>query len=147
MKTSEKGISFLKALEGCRLIAYRDIKGIFTIGFGHTENVKEGDIITLEQAEKFLAQDLFRFENCINSVVKVELLQHEFDALVSLCFNLGVAEFKTTRLLKYINLKDFPKAAEEFITDMHPKEILGRRKKERELFVTGNYGIVSRETI
>jgi lysozyme len=144
MKISDKGLGFLKQLEGCKLQSYRDTGGVLTIGTGHTENVTAGQIITRVEADQFLAQDLIRFENCISNAVKSDLLQHEFDALMCLAFNIGPFAFKYSTLVKYLNAGDFPKAAEEFkrwsyVNHKLVQGLYDRRRKERELFVTGNY--------
>ena len=92
MNTSEKGKNLIKNYEGLRLKAYRCPSNKLTIGYGHTANVKENDVITKEQAENYLTQDLKRFENAVNRLVKVSLTQNQFDALVSFAFNLGAGE-------------------------------------------------------
>jgi lysozyme len=91
MKISDKGIEFIKQHEGTggkpNRDAYQDSKGIWTIGYGHTRGVKEGDHISDEQAEKFLQQDLKYHESRVNSLVKVPMNQNQYDGLVSFHFN------------------------------------------------------------
>lgn len=87
--TSKEGMELIKSFEGCRLKAYQDVAGIWTIGYGHTGNVRPGMSITQEQAETFLRADLKKFEQCINRCVAVPLTQNMFDALVSFTYNVG----------------------------------------------------------
>ena len=61
MKTSSQGVSLIKQFEGCRLIAYKCPAGVWTIGYGHTAGVKEGDCITQETAEAYLRDDLSKY--------------------------------------------------------------------------------------
>lgn len=91
METSRKGIDLIKKFEGCRLTAYQDAVGVWTIGYGHTKGVKKGQKITQEKAEEFLKEDLKAFEMGVNllSLAKYRFNQNEFDALVSFAFNLG----------------------------------------------------------
>lgn len=97
-------IEKLKQWEGCRLIAYRDPVGIWTIGYGHTgSDVKRGMQITQAQADKLLMDDLARFERAVDQAVKVPLTDNQFGALVSFAFNVGVAAFEKSTLLKKLN--------------------------------------------
>ena len=90
MVTSKEGIELIKKFEGCRLSAYRCPAGIWTIGYGHTLGVRSGDIITKEQAEEFLIQDLKKAEKQVESMDdKYHWTQNEFDALVSFAYNVG----------------------------------------------------------
>lgn len=89
MNISSKGIELIKRFEGCRLSAYRCPAGVWTIGYGHTLNVKPGDKITQDQADEYLREDLKRFESHVSSYNKYGWTQPEFDALVSFAFNIG----------------------------------------------------------
>ena len=88
MRTSRKGIEFIKAHEGLRLDAYLCPAGVPTIGYGHTHGVKMGDRITEEQAEKFLIDDLIVAETEVNRY-GLNINQNQFDALVSFVYNVG----------------------------------------------------------
>lgn len=103
MRTSDEGISLIRHFEGCSLGAYLCPAGVWTIGYGHTREVKEGDVINREQAEALLIEDLEEFEGYVNSMVEVALKQNEFDALVSWVFNLGPGNFKESTLLNRVN--------------------------------------------
>lgn len=91
MKTSALGQAAIRERESLKLKAYQDGGGVWTIGYGHTLGVKDGDVITEAQANAFLMFDLIRFENAVNKHLTVTLIQCEFDALVSFAFNCGIA--------------------------------------------------------
>jgi len=112
-KTSQEGIQFIKDREGLRLKAYDDGGGVWTIGYGHTKGVKKGHIINTAQAERFLRDDLVEFEDAVDALVKVELTQNQFDALVSFAFNVGVAAFRKSTLLRVLNRGEYGKVPNE----------------------------------
>jgi GH24 family phage-related lysozyme (muramidase) len=90
MKISKQGLELIKSFEGCRLKAYQDIGGVWTIGYGHTDNVKSGDIITQKEADELLLKDLERFEKHVSTYVPIyDFNQNQYDALVSFAFNVG----------------------------------------------------------
>ena len=90
MKVSKNCIDIIKKFEGCRLSAYRCPAGVWTIGYGHTNGIKEGNIITQKQADEFLLQDIEKYEVMVNSYFdRYHWTQNEFDALVSFAFNVG----------------------------------------------------------
>lgn len=104
MTTSEKGIEFIINEEGEKLTAYICPAGVLTIGVGHTgKDVVPGMKITKEKSRELLKLDLRRFEDTVNKSIKVTLKQHEFDALVSLAFNIGASAFSKSTLVKRIN--------------------------------------------
>jgi lysozyme len=103
LRASFDGKNLIKKCEGLRLQAYKCAAGVWTIGYGHTGNVKEGDVITQSKADELLAADLVRFESAVNSELQ-NITQNQFDALVSFAFNVGVNAFKTSTLLKKAKL-------------------------------------------
>lgn len=104
MKTSQAGIDAIKGEEQLRLKAYADSKGIMTIGYGHVILPNETfTVITEQEAEGLLRQDLATAENCINANVNVAISQNQFDALVSFVFNAGCNAFKKSTLLAEVN--------------------------------------------
>lgn len=145
MKTSNSGINLIKGFEGKRLNAYDDGVGVWTIGFGTIKypngvRVKKGDSCTEEQAEAYLKNDLVKFENAINRLVKVPLNRNQFDALASFTYNLGETNLSTSTLLKKLNAKDYKGAADQFErwNKAGGKVMTGltrRRKAEKELFL------------
>ena len=95
MKTSSKGVSLIKQFEGCRLKAYKCPAGVWTIGYGHTAGVKEGDMITQETAESYLRNDLVTYEKAVMNYDGIyHFNQNQFDALVSFTYNCGAGNLK-----------------------------------------------------
>ncbi len=103
MNTSAEGIALIKKFEGCELKAYQCSAGVWTIGYGHTKDVEEGDTISKDQAEEMLVEELHEYENYVNEYVNVALSQNQFDALVSWVYNLGPANLKASTMLKVLN--------------------------------------------
>ena len=114
MKTSKNGINLIKTYEGCRLTAYKCPAGVWTIGYGHTTGVKQGDKITQLQADTLLIADLEKFEKAVTKLVKKPITQNEFDALVSFAFNVGIGNFEKSTLLRLINRGQFELASKQF---------------------------------
>ncbi|WP_224653306.1 lysozyme [Pectobacterium versatile] len=142
-KIGQPGLELIKTFEGLRLKKYQDVVGKWTIGYGHLllpgEHFPEE--LSNDQAEDLLHEDLKCFERDINTIVTVPLNQNQFDALVSLAFNIGIENVRKSTLLKYLNQGNYTLAATEFSKWDHAggKEIPGlahRRKMERDLFVT-----------
>ena len=89
MKTSQTGIDLIKQFEGCVLTAYKCPAGVWTIGYGHTAGVKQGQRITAAQAESYLRSDLEKYEKKVDKYSRYGWNQNEFDALVSFAYNIG----------------------------------------------------------
>ena len=142
---SKTGIDLISSFEGIRLNAYDDGVGVWTIGIGTTVypngvKVKKGDKCTLEQVKEYFAHDLKRFESSVNNLVKVPLSQNQFDALVSLTYNIGQTAFGNSTLLKKLNAKDYQGAADQFLRwnkggGKVMKGLVRRREAERALFL------------
>ena len=144
MKTSDVGIELIKKYEGCVLKSYKCPSGVWTIGYGHTNGVKNGMQITKAQALNYLKQDLITFEKAVTNYVKVPLNQNQFDALISFSFNCGSGALKTSTLLKKLNSCDYNGAANELLkwNKSNGKVLNGlvrRRQEENELFLKTNY--------
>lgn len=112
---SKDGLHLTEQFEGCKLKAYQDSGGVWTIGYGHTHCVLQNDTCTLEQAEQWVIDDINYSSSIVNRNVKIEINQHEFDALVDFVFNVGVGNFLSSTLLKYLNAGNFKAAAAEFL--------------------------------
>ena len=97
----------IKHFESCKLTAYQDSVGVWTIGWGHTAGVKKGDNWTQDEADDILLNDLEKFEGYVNQYVKVPLTQNQFDALVSWTFNLGPGNLKSSTMLIKLNEKNY----------------------------------------
>lgn len=141
LKTSEAGIKLIKNFEGCRLSAYQDSVGVWTIGYGHTKGVHPKQSISQTEADRLLKQDLAVFESGVNNLVKVELKQCQFDSLVSFSFNIGIGAFSKSTLLKKLNQKDYKEAANQFLrwNKAGGKVLAGltrRREAEKSLFLS-----------
>lgn len=112
---SEQGINLIKQHESFRAEAYRCPAGVWTIGYGHTGEVKPGDKITELEALQLLRQDVETAEKAVSALVKKPLNQNRFDALVSFVYNTGSGNFAGSTLLKKINHNpDDPAIATEF---------------------------------
>jgi len=105
MKISQEGLSLIKKFEGCELEAYKCAAGVWTIGYGSTKGVEEGNTITQEEADKLLLDEMEEYEGYINDMVKVDLKQNEFDALVSWVYNLGSSNLSSSTLLQKLSGK------------------------------------------
>lgn len=105
MRTSQKGIDLIKEFEDYREMVYLCAGGKYTIGYGHTRGVKPGDTCTREQAERYLREDLQDAEEAVLALISVPLTQNQFDALVSLVYNIGSGNFYDSTIRKVINLK------------------------------------------
>jgi lysozyme len=143
MKTSAAGRKALTQREGIRLTAYLDSVGVWTIGVGHaaTSGVEpiphKGMRITAQQADDLLSADLARYEAAVNTSVKVPLTQNQFDACVSLCFNIGQRGFMHSTVVARLNRRDYRGAADAFLMWQHPAVLRSRRDAERKQFLTG----------
>jgi lysozyme len=141
MRMSPEGRRRLIKREGKRNKAYRDTKGIWTIGVGHTSaagppEVTPGLTLSNSEVDAVFARDLLKYEAPVNAAIHVPLGQHEFDALVSLCFNIGPSAFMRSTVVKRLNAGDRQGAADAFSMWNKPPEIMGRRNDERLQFLT-----------
>lgn len=114
MRLSAEGRAFIKRHEGCRLDAYLCAAGVPTIGYGHTEGVKLGQKITQHQADVLFDFDVEHFEDGVTAF-PVLLTQGQFDALVSLAFNVGLERVAQSTLLHKLRAGDVAGAASEFM--------------------------------
>jgi len=115
MKTNKLGIDMIKRFEGLRLEAYKDVGGVLTIGYGHTDlSIKETDKITQARADIFLQKDINNAERIVSKYIKSDINENQFSALVCFVFNIGEGNFRDSTMCKRINASD-PKASEEFL--------------------------------
>lgn len=142
MQISDKGIQFIIKEEGERLTAYQDSVGVWTIGVGHTgyvdnKQITKGMTITQDKSRDILKSDLKRFEKAVNESVNIHLNQNQYDALVSLAFNIGEGAFKRSTLLKLLNKGDYTGASQQFLVWKNAGGrpiLLPRRKREKAVF-------------
>ena len=113
MNLGYNGTKILKFFEGCKLTAYQDSVGVWTIGYGHTKGVYEGMTITQEEAEQMLLTELEEYEGYVEKYVTVPLTQNQFDALVVWVYNLGPTNFRNSTLLKELNSGNYTAAGKE----------------------------------
>jgi lysozyme len=147
MKMSSRGRKLLIEREGCILQSYKDSVGVWTIGVGHTAAAGSpipvpGMRITSEDAESILTKDLVLYERAIDNALKVPVAQNEYDALVSICFNVG-PKFGQSTCIKRLNAGDREGAADAILFWNKPAEIMGRRKSEQKQFKTPYQGMVA----
>ncbi len=145
MKTSKAGIELIKRWEGSKLTAYRCPAGVWTIGYGHTSaagepRVTEGMKISASEAERILAQDLATYEQAVDKAITRPMTQPQFDAMVSLCYNIGQGAFAGSSVARRFNEGNISGAADAFLmwTKAGGKELQGlvnRRKDERAFFL------------
>lgn len=139
MRTSARGIQLIKDFEGLRLTAYRCPAGIWTIGYGHTGDVRQGQTVTEHQAEVILTEiDLPRFEEAVSGLGT--LTQNQFDALVSFAYNVGVRALNRSTLARHIRARNYQQAADEFSKWVRAggkvlPGLVRRRAAERKLFL------------
>jgi lysozyme len=111
----------LKGREALKTKAYQDSVGVWTIGVGHTAaagppKVARGMVITEQEAMDILRHDLVQYEDAVERALKgVKLQQHEFDALVSLCFNIGTGNFSNSSVVRKLKVGDKKGAANAFL--------------------------------
>jgi lysozyme len=110
-----EGLALLKRMEACRLKAYQDKGGVWTIGYGHTGDVHMGDAISQHQAEVILDHDLSIFEPGLLEILKgVALSENQTAALVCFVFNVGLGAFRRSRMVAKLRAGDYAGAALEF---------------------------------
>ena len=140
MNISNKGLELIKSYEGCRLSAYKCPANVWTIGYGRTNGVYKGMVITQEQANQFLFEDVQRFVQAVNQYqARFNFTQNEFDALVSFTYNCGAGSLAA--VMSCCNTKQ--EIAEE--CKLYNKGggvvlagLVRRRNEEYQLFMSGS---------
>lgn len=152
MYISNVGINFIKNQEKLILSACQDEMNIWTVGYGHRENVCEDAVITREEADELLKQDLLKCSRLLNAVIEVPVSQNQFDALCSFLFSVGAGQRgvksglvelrsgQPSALLMFLNQGCYAAAAEQFgswiyVGNTVKKELILRRERERNLFL------------
>src|SRR5574344_35140 len=141
MITSEKGIELIKSFESLRLKAYKCPSGVWTIGYGHTKDVKATMVISPQRAERLLKEDITQTETQVKKMTYyISLTQGQFSALVSFAFNVGIGALMGSTLLKKVrqNPQD-PAIRDEFGKWVKSKGVtlqglVRRRKAEADLY-------------
>jgi len=139
MAIAKSTLSFITSEEGVRYKAYKDSKGLWTIGVGHLIKSNEPHLmnatLTQEEVDKLLESDLKWCDEAVASSVRVPLTQPQYDALYSLCFNIGETQFKKSTVVKRLNANDYTGAADAILMWNKPAVLEKRRKRERALFL------------
>jgi lysozyme len=141
MLVSPDGLKLIEKFEGLRLHAYQDIGGVWTIGYGHTKDVQAGDVISIERADALLQDDVFKTSQAVASMLRAQVTQNQFDALVSFAYNVGSNALHQSTLLRFVNARKWAQAADQFLVWNHVKGVESagltrRRQAERALFMT-----------
>jgi len=144
MKISKQGINLLKHFESYEMRAYKCPAEVWTIGWGFTRvngiKVKEGDMMTLEVADSELEKQLRTYENVVRKAIMIKKInQNQYDALVSLCYNIGGSSFRRSDIVQLVNSRNFIGACRIFnlwssAAKKRSKGLLRRRMSERNLF-------------
>jgi lysozyme len=158
MITSKAGIDLIKRYEDCKLVAYPDPKtggAPWTVGWGATgPDIHEGTVWTQQQADDRLQADIAEREDMVNDAVTVPLTQGQFDAMVSIVFNVGqgstrkdgiirLKDGRPSTLLRLLNAGDYAGCADQFLRWVSPgsnveRGLRRRRTEEREMFLAGS---------
>src|SRR5215471_13572042 len=145
MKLSPRGNQVLADREGCILTAYKDSVGVWTIGVGHTSaagppKVTQGMKITQKEAMEIFDRDNNQFEDVVNKAIKGPMMQNQYDAFVSICFNIGGSAFtKSTFVKSFNNGASKQQVCDEIGWWNKPPEIIPRRQGEQLQFRDGDY--------
>jgi len=142
MKTNKAALDIIRLCEGLKLEAYICPGGKWTIGYGHTGGVREGDTITKEAAEKLLLEDVETREIAVKRYIMAPLSENQFSALVSLTYNIGAHALEQSTLRRKLNSGDYRGAADEFDRWKHSRGkvlegLVKRRRAEKDLFLKG----------
>ncbi len=143
---NQAGVELIQKFEGLRLDAYQDVAGIWTIGYGHIRGVQPGMHITTGQAQQALQDDLVSAETVVETATtQCPPTENQFAAMVSLCFNIGSANFRGSTVLREHAAGNTIVAANAFLlwnkarVDGVLQEVAGltaRRSAERSLYLT-----------
>lgn len=143
---NNEALSLIKRWEGCKLTAYKDIVGVWTIGYGHTAaagapSPKAGMKITQAEADEILKRDLEKYIDAVDAAVKIKINENQRGAMVSLCYNIGPGAFSKSTLVKKLNAGDINGAAEAFLSWKKAggrvvQGLVNRRNDEKKLFLT-----------
>lgn len=137
----KQAASLIKAAEGCRLNAYKCPAGIWTIGYGHTKNVKKGDTWTQEQADKALEQDIETYRKAVLiACPALANYPNRLAACISLAYNIGTGAFTSSSVARYIRRGEYRAAADAFGMWIYAGKqklpgLVTRRQREKEVFL------------
>jgi lysozyme len=138
--TNHTAVELTKQEETLQLEAY-ELGGVWLIGYGHLMLEGEKDVITEEEADAFLREDLHWCESAIERYVTVPVTLNEFSAMVAFCYNVGSGKTRGSSIVKKVNGDDRPGAADAFLlwnrmNGVVMSALANRRAKERTIFIT-----------
>lgn len=138
--TNHTAVQIIKEEETLQLEAY-ELGGVWLIGYGHLMLEGEKDVITEEEADAFLREDLHWCEGAIERYVDVPVTLNEFSAMVAFCYNVGSGKTRKSSIVKRVNIDDRPGAANAFLlwnrmNGVVMSALAKRRARERTLFIT-----------
>jgi lysozyme len=150
-RTSPNGVLFISRREGVRQYAYNDSVNNATFGIGHLLHL--GPVTRADQVKwgtprfprpmalvnRVFRRDVKKYEAAVRNAVDRRLETYEFDACVSLCLNIGAAGFARSSVARLAKAGAMQDAADAFLLWDNPPELIGRRRLERTLFLTGEY--------
>lgn len=146
METNDKGVNLIKEFEGLRTQAYKDVAGIWTIGYGHIKDVVGGMVVSVERALGLLKDDLKLFEDGVTKAIgNAPTTPNQFGAMVALAFNIGLGNFRNSTVLRQHLAGNNDQAAQAFLMwdkatingKLTPVAGLKRRREaEAELYIT-----------
>ena len=141
-RIDSKGLQLIKDFEKLSLKSYRDSGGVWTVGYGHTgPDVGRWTRVSKRKANSLLEEDVSATERAVADAIQVKTTQNQFNAMVSLAFNVGVTNFRQSTLLRLHNKRAFTSASREFtkwskVNGRTSKGLLIRREKEAKLYRT-----------
>ncbi len=151
MKISQQGYDLIREFEGLRTRAYRDAVGVWTIGYGHTSaagapHVDPGMTISIGEANEILERDVQKFADGVDELVRVQISDDQFSALVSFAYNVGLGNFARSSVLRAVNAKDFAAVPRRLALwnkagDRTLPGLIRRRAAEAALFMSENDSI------
>ncbi len=139
LRSSRLAVELIISSESFRSKAYQDTGGVWTIGFGRTTGVKQGDTTTVEVEFTYLMDHMETIESELHRLIITGITQNEFDALVCFVYNIGAGAFANSTMLQKINSANYGEASKEFdrwVYDNGKKlnGLIARRNKEEALF-------------
>jgi lysozyme len=140
MEITSQTVDFVKGWEGCRLEAYQDQRGKWTIGYGQTgPDIHEGTVWSQDEADEKLTDTLTGISHWLGELVRVSTNSNQDTALISLAYNIGYGDLKTSALLRFLNKGEYSMAANQFplwnkVNGYVDHGLTRRREAERVLF-------------
>ncbi len=145
MRLDKQGYDLIKQFEGCKLTAYQDSVGVWTIGYGSTyyenmQKVKKGDKVSQQRANEIFEFVANRFARNVDDIITSQPSQNQFNAVVSLAYNIGLGNFQKSTLLKKLNRNPNDKTIkDEFMKWINAggkplQGLINRRKKEAGIY-------------